>query len=36
MRVQLMCDAAARTMFYGSTCTLCQDAAWTVMQKVLN
>ncbi len=37
MRVQLMGDAALRSMFYGPSCTLCQDTAtWQVMQKMLD
>jgi hypothetical protein len=37
MRVQLMGDTALRSMFYGPTCTLCQDTAtWAVMQKMLD
>lgn len=37
MRVQLMGDTALRPMFYGPTCTLCQDTAtWLVMQKMMD
>ena len=37
MRVQLMGDSALRSMFYGPSCTLCQDTAtWQVMQKMLD
>jgi hypothetical protein len=37
MRVQLMGDVALRPMFYGASCTLCQDTAtWEVMQKMLD
>jgi hypothetical protein len=37
MRVQLMADVALRPMFYGPSCTLCQDTAtWEVMQKMLD
>jgi hypothetical protein len=37
MRVQLMGDVALRSMFYGPSCTLCQDTAtWQVMQKMLD
>jgi hypothetical protein len=37
MRVQLMGDSALRSMFYGASCTLCQDTAtWQVMQKMLD
>ena len=37
MRVQLMGDTALRPMFYGPSCTLCQDTAtWQVMQKMLD
>ena len=37
MRVQLMGDVALRAMFYGPSCTLCQDTAtWQVMQKMLD
>jgi predicted dienelactone hydrolase len=37
MRVHLMGDVALRPMFYGATCTLCQDkATWEVMQKMLD
>jgi hypothetical protein len=36
MRVHLMGDTALRPMFYGPTCTLCQDTAiWQVMQKMM-
>jgi len=37
MRVQVMGDTALRPMFYGPSCTLCQDTAtWLVMQKMLD
>jgi hypothetical protein len=37
MRVHLMGDTALRPMFYGPTCTLCQDTAtWQVMQKMMD
>ena len=37
MRVQSMGDSALRSMFYGPSCTLCQDTAtWQVMQKMLD
>jgi hypothetical protein len=36
MRVHLMGDAALRPMFYGADCTMCKDAAWKIMQKMLN
>jgi dienelactone hydrolase len=36
MRVHLMGDAGLRGRFYGPACTLCQDAAWTVMRKMMD
>ncbi|HXU02343.1 MAG TPA: hypothetical protein VN903_15360, partial [Polyangia bacterium] len=36
MRVHLMGDTALRGRFYGASCTLCQDAAWTVMRKMMD
>lgn len=37
MRVQLMGDTSLRPMFYGPSCTLCQDTAtWQVMRKMLD
>jgi hypothetical protein len=37
MRVQLMGDTALRPMFYGPSCTLCQNTAvWSVMQKMMS
>jgi predicted dienelactone hydrolase len=36
MRVHLMSDTALRGRFYGSSCTLCQDAAWQVMRKMMD
>ena len=37
MRVHLMGDVALRPMFYGATCTLCQDTAtWEIMKKMLD
>ena len=36
MRVHLMGDAALRGRFYGASCTLCQDAAWQVMRKMMD
>jgi hypothetical protein len=37
MRVHLMGDVALRPMFYGATCTLCQDTAtWEVMRKMMD
>ena len=32
-RLFLMCDQSARPMFYGSGCTLCSDAKWSVQHK---
>ncbi len=32
-RLLLMCDGAARPMFYGPACTLCTDSKWTVQRK---
>jgi len=36
MRVHLMGDTALRGRFYGPSCTLCQDTAWTVMRKMMD
>jgi hypothetical protein len=36
MRVHLMGDTALRGRFYGASCTLCQDTAWTVMRKMMD
>lgn len=37
MRVHLMGDVALRPMFYGATCTLCQDTAtWAIMKKMMD
>jgi predicted dienelactone hydrolase len=36
MRVHLMGDTALRGRFYGASCTLCQDAAWQVMRKMMD
>ena len=36
MRVHLMGDAALRSRFYGATCTLCQDSAWQITQKMMD
>jgi dienelactone hydrolase len=36
MRVHLMADTALRGRFYGASCTLCQDAAWSVMRKMMD
>jgi len=36
MRVHLMGDTALRGRFYGASCTLCQDAAWSVMRKMMD
>jgi predicted dienelactone hydrolase len=36
MRVQLMGDTALRPRFYGASCALCTDAAWQVMQKMMD
>jgi predicted dienelactone hydrolase len=36
MRVHLMGDTALRGRFYGPSCTLCQDAAWQVMRKMMD
>lgn len=33
MRVQLMGDTALRSWFYGASCKLCTDDAWTIEQK---
>jgi dienelactone hydrolase len=35
MRVQLMGDTSLRSMFYGESCTLCQDSAWLITQNSL-
>ena len=31
-----MGDTALRGRFYGPSCTLCQDAAWQVMRKMMD
>jgi len=36
MRVHLLGDTALRPRFYGATCTLCQDAAWKISQKMMD
>ena len=36
MRVHLMGDTALRGRFYGASCTLCQDTAWSVMRKMMD
>jgi predicted dienelactone hydrolase len=36
MRVHLMGDTALRGRFYGASCTLCQDSAWSVMRKMMD
>jgi dienelactone hydrolase len=36
MRAHLMDDTALRPWFYGSSCTLCQDAGWQVSQKMMD
>src|SRR4029079_16673627 len=36
MRVHLMGDTALRGRFYGASCGLCQDTAWTVMRKMMD
>ena len=36
MRAHLMNDAAARNMFYGPTCTLCQDTQVMAQRKNMN
>jgi hypothetical protein len=37
MRVHLMGDTALRPMFYGATCTLCQDTAtWDIARKMMD
>ena len=33
LRLHLMCDESARSMFYGASCSLCKDASWTVQRK---
>jgi len=33
LRLHLMADESARTLFYGATCTLCSDSMWTVQRK---
>jgi hypothetical protein len=36
MRVQLMGDTALPSWFYGSSCTLCTDAGWPAVQKMMD
>ena len=36
MRVHLMGDTALRDRFYGASCALCQDTAWSVMRKMMD
>jgi len=36
MRVHLMGDTALRSWFYGPSCKLCTDTAWSVMQKMMD
>jgi len=36
MRVHLMGDTALRSWFYGPSCKLCTDSAWSVMQKMMD
>jgi hypothetical protein len=36
MRVHLMGDTTLRPRFYGAACTLCQDAAWKITQKMMD
>jgi predicted dienelactone hydrolase len=36
MRVHLMDDTALRGRFYGPSCALCGDTAWTVMRKMMD
>lgn len=36
MRVHLMGDTALRPWFYGPSCKLCTDGAWSVMQKMMD
>ena len=36
MRVHLMGDTALRPRFYGASCTLCQDSAWKIQQKLMD
>ena len=33
MRVHLMGDTALRSWFYGASCKLCTDSAWSIQQK---
>jgi hypothetical protein len=36
-RVHLMGDTALRSMFYGASCTLCQDTAtWEIQRKMMD
>jgi hypothetical protein len=36
-RVHLMGDTALRPMFYGASCTLCQDSAtWQIQRKMMD
>lgn len=35
-RLHLMGDMSQRGQFYGSDCTLCQDSAWEIRQKMLD
>ena len=36
MRVQLMGDTDLRPWFYGASCGLCQDSAWSVQRKMMD
>jgi hypothetical protein len=36
MRVQLMGDTSLRSMFYGASCTLCEDDRWSVKRKMMD
>jgi predicted dienelactone hydrolase len=36
MRVHLMGDTSLRPRFYGASCTLCQDSAWKITQKMMD
>ncbi len=36
MRVHLMGDTSLRSRFYGADCTLCQDPAWQIQQKMMD
>jgi hypothetical protein len=36
LRLHLMDDESARSLFYGAECGLCQDADWQVQRKKLD